>query len=53
MISSRFIGTVRLQVFEHKVIEAHPDDVIPDLRLDRPLKAFQEQIGRASCRERV
>lgn len=36
----RFIGTIRLQVFEHYIIEAHPDDTIPDLRLDRPLKSF-------------
>ena len=35
-----FIGTIRLQVFEHYIIEAHPDDTIPDLRLDRPLKSF-------------
>ncbi|CAF1343280.1 unnamed protein product [Adineta steineri] len=35
-----FIGTIRLQVFEHYVIEAHPDDTIPDLRLDRPLITF-------------
>ncbi|UJR23369.1 hypothetical protein I4U23_026378 [Adineta vaga] len=32
-----FIGMIRLQVYEHYVIEAHPDDTIPDLRLDRPL----------------
>lgn len=35
-----FIGTIRLQLIEHFVIEAHPDDTIPDLRLDRPLKSF-------------
>ena len=35
-----FIGTIRLQLIEHFVIEAHPDDSIPDLRLDRPLKSF-------------
>ena len=38
--SCRFIGTIRLQAVEHYVLEAHPDDTIPDLRLDRPLKAF-------------
>jgi amyloid beta precursor protein binding protein 1 len=37
---SSFIGTIRLQVFEHYVIEAHPDDTIPDLRLDQPLTSF-------------
>jgi len=35
-----FIGTIRLQVYEHFIIEAHPDDTIPDLRLDRPLTTF-------------
>jgi NEDD8-activating enzyme E1 regulatory subunit len=37
---SSFIGTIRLQVTEHYVIEAHPDDILPDLRLDRPLTSF-------------
>ncbi|CAF0807938.1 unnamed protein product [Adineta steineri] len=35
-----FIGTIRLQLVEHFILEAHPDDTIPDLRLDRPLKSF-------------
>jgi amyloid beta precursor protein binding protein 1 len=39
-ISFSFIGTIRLQVHEHYIIEAHPDDTIPDLRLDRPLTSF-------------
>ena len=37
-----FIGVIRLQIVEHYVIEAHPDDTIPDLRLDRPLTKFLE-----------
>ena len=37
---SSFIGTIRLQLVEHYIIEAHPDDTIPDLRLDRPLNSF-------------
>lgn len=37
-----FIGTICLQAVEHFIIEAHPDDTIPDLRLDRPLKSFLE-----------
>jgi NEDD8-activating enzyme E1 regulatory subunit len=36
---------MRLQVFEHYVIEAHPDDSIPDLRLDRPLTGFVEHCN--------
>ncbi|CAF1619188.1 unnamed protein product, partial [Didymodactylos carnosus] len=35
-----FIGQIRLQVREHYVIEAHPDDTIPDLRLDHPISEF-------------
>lgn len=31
-----FLGYVRLQIKEHTVIEAHPDNETPDLRLDRP-----------------
>ncbi|CAF0918090.1 unnamed protein product [Adineta ricciae] len=40
-----FIGTIRLQAVEHFIIEAHPDDTIPDLRLDRPLKSFLEHCN--------
>ncbi|CAF0787827.1 unnamed protein product [Adineta ricciae] len=40
-----FIGMIRLQVVEHYVIEAHPDDTIPDLRLDRPLTRFVEHCN--------
>ena len=36
---------IRLQVVEHYVIEAHPDDTIPDLRLDRPLTRFVEHCN--------
>ena len=39
-IWNSFIGTIRLQVHEHYILEAHPDDTIPDLRLDRPLPSF-------------
>lgn len=41
-LSFRFIGVIRLQTFEHRVIEAHPDDAIPDLRLDCPLRSFRD-----------
>ena len=33
-----FIGLIRVQVREHPVIEAHPDNTLEDLRLDRPFK---------------
>lgn len=44
-LSYRFLGTIRLQAVEHYVIEAHPDDTIPDLRLDRPLKTFLDHCN--------
>ena len=45
LLSCSFIGTIRLQVVEHFVLEAHPDDTIPDLRLDRPLKSFLDHCN--------
>lgn len=45
VFACRFIGTIRLQAAEHYVLEAHPDDTIPDLRLDRPLKAFLDHCN--------
>ena len=41
------IGYIRLQVREHAVIESHPDNILEDLRLDRPfpsLKAYMDEI---------
>uniref|UniRef100_A0A1E1X2X7 NEDD8-activating enzyme E1 regulatory subunit n=1 Tax=Amblyomma aureolatum TaxID=187763 RepID=A0A1E1X2X7_9ACAR len=43
-----FIGYIRLQVGEHPVMETHPDNVLDDLRLDRPfptLRAFVDSIN--------
>lgn len=34
------IGYIRLQVEEHTIIESHPDNVMPDLRLDRPFPSL-------------
>jgi amyloid beta precursor protein binding protein 1 len=39
-----FIGYIRVQVAEHTVIETHPDDQIPDLRLDKPFPSLKEYI---------
>ena len=42
-----FIGLIRLQVNEHCVIESHPDNLLEDLRLDKPfpgLIQFMENI---------
>ncbi|ESO96926.1 hypothetical protein LOTGIDRAFT_231724 [Lottia gigantea] len=37
-----FIGYIRLVLKEHTVIESHPDNTLEDLRLDRPIPAFQQ-----------
>ncbi|CAH1982239.1 unnamed protein product [Acanthoscelides obtectus] len=37
-----FIGYIQLQVKEHTVIETHPDNQNPDLRLDCPWPALEE-----------
>lgn len=35
---------MRLQLNEHCVIETHPDNETPDLRLDKPWPALQEHL---------
>ena len=35
-----FIGYIRLQIMEHCIIESHPDNELPDLRLDVPFPAL-------------
>ncbi|XP_062506517.1 NEDD8-activating enzyme E1 regulatory subunit-like [Corticium candelabrum] len=37
-----FIGYMRIVVSEHTVIESHPDNTHPDLRLDRPFDQLQK-----------
>ncbi|PNF39299.1 NEDD8-activating enzyme E1 regulatory subunit [Cryptotermes secundus] len=39
-----FIGYIRVQVAEHTVIETHPDNQIPDLRLDRPFPSLKKYV---------
>lgn len=39
-----FIGSIRLQIDEHTIVETHPDDQKPDLRLDRPFPALVEYM---------
>ncbi|KAF5307842.1 hypothetical protein FQR65_LT18314 [Abscondita terminalis] len=41
-----FLGYVRLQIREHTVVESHPDNESPDLRLDRPWQALEEHLNR-------
>ncbi|XP_022197494.2 NEDD8-activating enzyme E1 regulatory subunit [Nilaparvata lugens] len=37
-----FIGAIRIQVEEHCVVESHPDDQHPDLRLDAPFPHLKQ-----------
>lgn len=39
-----FIGYIRVQVTEHTVIETHPDNQIPDLRLDQPFPSLKKYV---------
>lgn len=39
-----FLGYLRLQVREHTIIESHPDNENPDLRLDKPWPALKEYL---------
>lgn len=46
-VSYGFIGSIRLQISEHCIIESHPDNLLEDLRLDKPfpgLKQFMDTI---------
>ncbi|CAG9761541.1 unnamed protein product [Ceutorhynchus assimilis] len=40
-----FLGYIRLQIKEHTVIEAHPDNESPDLRLDQPWPALNDYLN--------
>lgn len=35
---------MRIQVKEHMVIETHPDNEIPDLRLDKPFETLKKHV---------
>ena len=39
-----FIAYMRIQVKEHTIIETHPDNETPDLRLDRPFEALRNHL---------
>ena len=36
-----FVGYIRVQIKEHTIIETHPDNERPDLRLDKPFEALK------------
>lgn len=40
-----FLGYLRLQVKEHAIIESHPDNENPDLRLNQPWPALKEYLN--------
>ncbi|XP_078361000.1 NEDD8-activating enzyme E1 regulatory subunit-like [Oculina patagonica] len=40
-----FIGCMRIVLQEHCVVESHPDNAHPDLRLDRPFPGLVEYVG--------
>lgn len=39
-----FLGYIRLQVQEHTIIETHPENENPDLRLTAPWPALKEYL---------
>ncbi|XP_026284162.1 NEDD8-activating enzyme E1 regulatory subunit [Frankliniella occidentalis] len=39
-----FLGYMRIQVAEHTVVESHPDNQNPDLRLDQPFQGLREHV---------
>lgn len=38
------IGSIRIQVPEHTVVETHPEHPLPDLRLDKPFAALSALV---------
>lgn len=39
-----FVGYIRIQIKEHTIVELHPDNEIPDLRLDKPFEALKNHF---------
>ncbi|XP_029031867.1 NEDD8-activating enzyme E1 regulatory subunit isoform X1 [Osmia bicornis bicornis] len=39
-----FIAYMRIQVKEHTIIETHPDNETPDLRLDKPFESLKHHL---------
>lgn len=39
-----FIAYMRIQIKEHTVVETHPDNETPDLRLDRPFDSLKKHL---------
>lgn len=46
-----FLGYIRSQIKEHTVIESHPDNQHPDLRLDKPFPSLVQHINSVKLEE--
>lgn len=46
-----FIGYMRIQTPEHTIIETHPDNELPDLRLDKPFEALKNFMDNLNLEE--
>lgn len=46
-----FIAYMRIQVKEHTVIETHPDNETPDLRLDKPFETLKKHLDSINLEE--
>lgn len=45
-----FLGYIRLQIEEHVVVESHPDESMPDLRLDQPWSELDTWLSQEAAR---
>ncbi|XP_076295224.1 nedd8-activating enzyme E1 regulatory subunit APP-BP1 isoform X2 [Lasioglossum baleicum] len=46
-----FIGYLRIQVKDHTIIETHPDNETPDLRLDKPFETLKNHLDSVNLDE--
>ncbi|XP_024943494.1 NEDD8-activating enzyme E1 regulatory subunit isoform X2 [Cephus cinctus] len=46
-----FVAHIRVQVREHTVIETHPDNENPDLRLDKPFESLKKHMDSINLEE--
>ncbi|XP_031850383.1 nedd8-activating enzyme E1 regulatory subunit APP-BP1 isoform X1 [Nomia melanderi] len=46
-----FIAYIRIQVKDHTIIETHPDNETPDLRLDKPFETLKKHLDSVNLDE--
>ncbi|XP_015119855.1 NEDD8-activating enzyme E1 regulatory subunit [Diachasma alloeum] len=46
-----FIAYMRIQTREHTIIETHPDNELPDLRLDKPFESLKQHMDAINMEE--